>query len=288
MSAIHRHLVFGILLSCLAAGWLAADPLLDLDVLDDDSLSIITSDDRRDRRLDALQARENGAFNTGERLVYSVRYGIIRAGEATLHVERTTTFNGRPCYHLVATAQSNDFFSGVFRVDDRMESYLDADYLLPWMFEKRLHEGSFEAYQRIELDQVNQLATYHDGKVIEMDRNAQDYLSVLYYLRSMDLQPGFREALRTHADKKNVELEIEVVGRETVDTPAGKFDCVVLEPHILLDTGLYDSKKGKLLVYLTDDERKLPVLFKIKVFFGSLILTLTDLEEGSDQNGTVP
>lgn len=279
--------LMGLLIASSALSARADDPL-DLDILNDDDLSVITSEDRRDRRLDALKPRDNGAFEPGERLVYSVRYGIIRAGEAMLAVERRTTFNGRPCYHLVATAQSNDFFSGVFKVDDRMESYLDVDYLLPWMFEKRLHEGGYQAYQRIELDQINQLATYQDGNVVEMEASAQDYLSVLYYLRAMDLAPGTKASLRTHADKKNVDLEVEVIGREEVETPAGTFSCLVVEPHILLDTGLYDSKKGKLLMYLTDDERKLPVLFKIKVFFGSLILTLTDLEEGNGDHGTVP
>ena len=34
-------------------------------------------------------------------------------------------------------------------------------------------------------------------------------------------------------------------------------------------------------MYVTDDARRLPVLFKIKVFFGSLVLTLTDYTPSS-------
>ena len=60
-----------------------------------------------------------------------------------------------------------------------------------------------------------------------------------------------------------------------LETHGDLVDCLEVEPKLLIDTGLYDQEKGKLLIYLTDDRRKLPVLFKIKVFFGSLVLTLT-------------
>jgi hypothetical protein len=118
-----------------------------------------------------------------------------------------------------------------------------------------------------------------------MDPAAHDMLSSLYYIRTLDLEPGMRVECRTHADKRNVDLEISVRERERVETPAGTFDCVVVEPKILLDTGLYDHEKGKLEIFLTDDHRSLPVLFRVKVFFGSLILTLTEVEEGAPTSG---
>ncbi len=254
--------------------------MIDFDLGDDDELRVIDRTDRREARLGQLTERGNRAFAFGEKLVYSVRYGFIHAGEAVLEVRRNPAINGRPCYRIIGTAKSNEFFSSFFRVDDRVESYLDTLYLLPWRFEKELHEGKYHNLQRVEMDQINRLATYLDGQVVEMTPEAQDIISAIYYLRTHDLYPGQVMNIKTHADHKNIDLEVRVGERSRVDTPAGKFDCIEVEPLIVLDTGLYDHKKGKLLMYLTDDERRLPVMFKVKVFFGSIVLALTEMVVG--------
>ncbi len=279
-----RALASTVVLAATGATPLTAQPV-DVDLDFGDVPSVIDADQRRSARLDAFIPRENTAFFAGERLTYSVKYGPIRAGECRLEVGAPVVVEGRPCLPLVGTARSSDFFSSIFRVEDRMESFLDVDYLLPWRFRKNLQEGKFRANQVIDLDQVNRVATYHDGAAIPLDPEAQDVLSALFYIRTLDLSPGRQAVFRVHADKKNVDMELHVLGRERVDTDAGKFDCLVVEPLILLDSGLYDHKKGKLVMYLTDDARKLPVQFKIKVFFGSIVLSLTELTEGVAQNG---
>lgn len=283
MRILTLHTLLMLAVAAPVAAQSTGDGLIDLDDIGESNVS--DSADRRTRLLDRFEPHDEGAFAPGERLVYSVRYGIIRAGEATLTVGDPVTVNGRRCYEITGTAESNDFFSSVFRVDDRMQTYLDTEFAIPWRFQKELNEGGYHARQRIELDQINQVATYHDGETVEMDVAAHDMLSSLYYIRTLDLVPGLRLQCRTHADKKNVDLEIFVSGRQRVETPAGTFECVVVEPKILLDTGLYDHDKGKLEIFLTDDERKLPVLFRVKVFFGSLVLTLTSLQEGVPTSG---
>jgi hypothetical protein len=257
---------------------------VDLD-FDLDDPTLIDSDARKEARLGELPQRENGVFYPGERLTFSVRYGIVRAGECRLEVLPNTTVDGRDCHHLIGTAVSSDGFNAVFRVNDRMESMIDAQVLLPWRFEKELHEGQYDAIQRIEFDQLNRVATYHDGTRVSLTEPAFDVLSALYVIRTMPLSPGTRSSLPIHADKKNVPLEIHVRGRERVETPAGTFDCLEVEPLIVLDSGLYDHKRGKLVIYVTDDERRLPVMFKVKVFFGSIVLTLTEHHEGEEARG---
>ncbi len=64
--------------------------------------------------------------------------------------------------------------------------------------------------------------------------------------------------------------------KERVKVDAGEFDCVVVDP-ILRATGLFKSK-GRLLVWLTDDERKLPVQMKSKIFIGYITAELKEIE----------
>ena len=73
-------------------------------------------------------------------------------------------------------------------------------------------------------------------------------------------------------DKKNYPLIIKVHARERVKVDAGEFDCLVVEP-ILRGPGIF-TQKGRLMVWLTDDERRMPVLMKSKVAIGHVAAVL--------------
>ena len=80
----------------------------------------IDSDDPADRYL------ENLAFGVGEKLTFEVKYGFISAGTAEMEVVRLVEFENRPCYQIVTKANSNSFFSSFYKVEDRVESIMDA------------------------------------------------------------------------------------------------------------------------------------------------------------------
>jgi hypothetical protein len=63
-----------------------------------------------------------------------------------------------------------------------------------------------------------------------------------------------------------------------VKVPAGEFYCVVVEP-ILQTPGIFEQK-GSLTVWLTDDEKKMPVLMKSKVVVGSIVTELVSYQLG--------
>ena len=75
---------------------------------------------------------------------------------------------------------------------------------------------------------------------------------------------------------KNYPLEVKVVKRETVSTPVGRFKCLKVEP-VLRASGIFQHK-GTLTVWLTDDERKLPVLMRSKVAIGAISAIITKIE----------
>jgi hypothetical protein len=64
-----------------------------------------------------------------------------------------------------------------------------------------------------------------------------------------------------------------------VKTPAGKFQCVVVEP--LLRAGGIFKNKGRLVIWLTDDERRIPVQMKSKVMIGSIKVVLQEIREAA-------
>ncbi|MBM3317475.1 MAG: DUF3108 domain-containing protein [Candidatus Eisenbacteria bacterium] len=220
------------------------------------------------------------AIQVGEKLTYSVRFGPIRAGEATIEVPRRTVIEGDTCLHILTTAESNNFFSTFFHVRDRIESFVTADLLQPRRFEKRLREGDFRADMVVRFDPRNHLAVYDDGKIVEILPGAHDILSAFFAVRARRMEPGDSFHLDCHADRKNYPLRTDVLRRERIEVPAGTFDCLVLEPA-LRTPGLF-KQEGTLTVWLSDDERRIPVQMKSKLAIGSIAAVLTDIAGRSD------
>ena len=225
-----------------------------------------------------IRAIPNDAFGVGEKLVYSVGYGMIKAGQASLEVKDITKLDGHKCFHIVSTAKSNKFFSLFFNVDDKIESFMDVYGLYSLRFEKRLMEGKYRANAYIDFDQEKNLAI--SGKdTIPIPPYVQDALSVLYYARTQKLEVGKSISIDNHTDRKNYLLEVKVHRKETVEVPAGKFNCLVVEP-ILKGNSIF-KYEGRLLVWLTDDERKMPVFMKSKaIFIGSINASLEEYHLG--------
>jgi hypothetical protein len=222
---------------------------------------------------DSFTAVSPGAvgFGAGEKLVFSVQYGLITAGEATLEVRNIANVNGRPCYRIVSDARTNDFFSKFYAVRDRYESFMDTTELYSLRYEKHVREGKFKRDETVEFDQTAHKATYKD-KVVPIPPRVQDVLSALYYVRTLPLEVGQAVSIANHTDRKNYPLMVKVHGRERVKTEAGEFDCLVVEP-ILRGPGIF-TQKGRITVWLTDDARRMPVLVKSKVVIGHVAAVL--------------
>ncbi|OPZ26774.1 MAG: hypothetical protein BWZ02_01890 [Lentisphaerae bacterium ADurb.BinA184] len=67
-----------------------------------------------------------------------------------------------------------------------------------------------------------------------------------------------------------------VLRRETVCTPAGEFDTLVVEPDLREVKGVFEKSPGaRLHVWVTNDARHLPVKLASKVMIGHFTAELT-------------
>ncbi len=229
-----------------------------------------------------ILAPSHVGFGAGEKLVFSVQYGLITAGEATLEVRNVATIRGRPAYRIVSDARTNEFFSKFYEVRDRYESFVDTTELYSLHYEKHVREGKFKRDESVEFDQIGHKAIYKD-KTVPIPPMAQDVLSALYYVRTLPLEVGQSIAIANHIDGKNYPLVVKVHRRERVKVDAGEFDCLVVEP-ILRGPGVF-TQKGRLTVWLTDDEVRMPVLMKSKVVIGHVAAILKSYQIAPGKGG---
>jgi hypothetical protein len=222
-------------------------------------------------------------FRVGEKLVFSVEYGFITAGEATMEVAGIDTIDGFPSYHLRTIAKTNEIFSSFYKVDDRIESHLDIERKVSRHFEKHLREGSYSRDFEVRFDHDNLRAYSTEGDTLEMLPETQDVLSAFFFLRTLDLRVGKTLSFPCHDNEKNYPLEVKVLRKEKVVVPAGKFVCYVVEPK--LKSGGLTRKGARMLIWVTADERKMPVLMETKIKVGAIAAKLKDYVPGDDVDG---
>ena len=82
-----------------------------------------------------------------------------------------------------------------------------------------------------------------------------------------------------HTSKKNFPLKLKVLKKEKVKVPAGEFETLKVEP-VMREEGIFKAK-GRIWVWLTDDQYKMPVMMKTEVFFlGSVTALLKSYQRG--------
>lgn len=220
---------------------------------------------------------DNVAFGVNEKLSFDINYGFINAGTATMEVANIIEYEGRPCYQIISRAYSNSFFSTFYKVEDRMESIVDAIGLFSWRFEKNLREGSYKSDRMYTLDQRNHQVAYK-GDTLEIAQYTQDAFSAIYFLRTQPLELGDTVHIDNFTDGRFYTMKVIVHKKETISVKAGTFDCILVEP-LLKAVGVFKNS-GKLKVWLTDDRLRMPVLMKSKVLVGSISAELTDYQLG--------
>ncbi|MDK9699241.1 MAG: DUF3108 domain-containing protein [bacterium] len=218
----------------------------------------------------------NNAFKVGEKLVFSVEFGAVVAGTATLEVLSVVPVEGRNAYLLRAEAKSSKGFDIIYRVRDRMESYVDTAWFRTLKFVKKLREGNYKDEKVVEYNHKTRKATtFSWGKDVQetdFDSLTVDVLSSLYLVRLMPLAVGEPVFFPVHDITKRYPLMVEVQKKERITVPAGSFDCLVVEPK-LQSEGIF-KRKGRIWVWLTNDERRMPVKMTSELPFGSIVCNL--------------
>ncbi|MBT4576498.1 MAG: DUF3108 domain-containing protein, partial [Candidatus Cloacimonetes bacterium] len=95
----------------------------------------------------AILTIQLSAFEIGEKLTFQIKYGIIKAGEATMQINSHIYQDSTECYKIKSLAKTNSFFNNIYKVRDRIESIWDKNKLVTRRFTKKLQEGSYRQYR---------------------------------------------------------------------------------------------------------------------------------------------
>ena len=211
------------------------------------------------------------ALSVGERLTYDVKFGALRVGTGAMEVTGVDAVRGRDAWHTVFTIKGG---VPLYRVDDRMESWIDTASFTSLRFHQESNEGRRHRTKRIEFYPergmyVEEGSTPTDKPTVD---EPLDEAAFLYFLRRVPLVVGESYSFDRYFKPDRNPIRLEILRRERVEVPAGTFDAIVVRP-IIKAKGIF-SENGQAEVWLTDDARHMMVQMKAKVSFGSLTLQL--------------
>jgi hypothetical protein len=220
---------------------------------------------------------ENNAFGLGEKLDYKVGYKFITAGTGSFYIKKKPIeVNGRKAYDVNFYVKSLSSLEWIYKVRDWYKTALDIGGIFPWRFEQHIREGKYKRDFEAEFDQKENIARTSEGDY-EVPEYVHDIVSALYYVRTWNLDSMSKDSiayLKNFYKDSTYSLGIKMLGKQTVEVEAGKFRCHVIEP--LVQKGGLFKNEGNIVVWLTADERKIPVKVATKILIGYVGAELTN------------
>jgi len=223
-------------------------------------------------------------LQVGEKFTYKVEWLGIYVGSATLSVEGISEVNGRKAYHILAVAKTSPIISKLYKVEDRISTYIDVQKLYPLRFDKKQREGGYRSDEYTDFDQEKGKAFYfsrlnHSKKEYAIPRQAQDPLSCLYYFRLKDIQAGKSIFANVVADEKSYLLEARIHKKGFVRIKGvGDWEAFMIEPVPWFQGKI--KRRAKVTMWFSADKKRIPLLMVTKgiPFVGTVTITLQKID----------
>ena len=219
-------------------------------------------------------------FSVGEKLTYKVEWLWFDAGRIVLHIPDIVNDGDRRLMRFTMRTTSTNAIAKIFKMDDFFESYWDMESRVPKKLVVKIRESYTTKDKLIEFNhEARQAIVTIDDKepeIKELSPLAQDFLSSGHFARTLPMVPGKKIRFPVFEDKKNYNAVIKVIKKERLRVMGGLIDTVMIIPKIKFE-GAFQSR-GTLYVWMSDDEYKVPIRYKMSVAFGTVVATLTSVE----------
>jgi len=235
----------------------------------------------------------------GERAVYTIKWDPpwylfflpkMEAGELDVHLTGISEFRNRPMLKTVLTVRSSGRLASLtgFKVADEFVIYSEPGTLCAGGALIRIHEGKKKRHREVEyvrdsrqlhFREINEAVSPPELKK-DVYKNVvpaciRDPISALYLYRSEKLLAGLDRKYWLYNNGKIREVSARVEKQESVETPAGKFAAWRMQTDAMKEDLFLE--KGQLRIWLSTDEKQLPVQFEARVGMGRILGVLNSV-----------
>ncbi len=220
-------------------------------------------------------AGQTHPFSWGEQLVYAAGFRLFSVGTTTMEVLTPDSLSRDTTLHIVSQVKTKPLFNRLYRIDDRVDLWLDPQSLELRGMLRNINEGRYHRRDTALVDPQAGLI-FAGTDTLTAEGPVFDPIGAIYYLRSQPLNLGDTFDLSIFDGRRLRPMAITVTGPVSIKVPAGEFDCLVLSPTSLDDQPT-TKVGGFLKLWLATDERRTPVRVEQKTSFGTMVLRLAEI-----------
>jgi hypothetical protein len=218
-------------------------------------------------------------FDGGEKAVYKASWNGIPVATAEI-VTTPQMIDGKKFYNIRVEAKTSKVLDMMWKMRDTITSTVEAKGLLPsrFTFTQRENrkiidtEARFDRSARkwfVHRDERRKVKDYE----FDQPPNTVDPINAIYLARSQDLKVGDHLFFNIFGGKNRYLLDLEVERRETIQIASGSVDAFKIVPRIknLAKQG-YAKRLNEASVWISADERRIPVMLSSKISFGNIYI----------------
>jgi hypothetical protein len=229
----------------------------------------------------AARAERPVPFRAGEVLVYDVSWSsYVTAGTATVTVREKRPSYGSTAYYIVAEGRPTPLLSKLYTLYYKADTLLDSYSLLPQRGSIYSEEGKDRRTKTTSFNQGARTAVYEVQTATNVRRDlklpaySQDALSAIYVLRAIPFKQGASITMPVTDSGRNYKVQVKVGGREPVRAANQTMNAWRITPAVFDEKGKPAGRS--MYMWISDDERKLPLKLSAELAVGSFQLTLRE------------
>jgi hypothetical protein len=217
------------------------------------------------------------AFVHGERMVFRFGWNDIPAAEMSI-VTRRELLKGRPVFHYQGAAETLSHVRWLYPLSDRVEATLDAQSLDPVHYALYQDENGVQtATTVVRSAGDNKLTGFRVGSAqkestVQVERDGDyDPVTIAYLARSVPCEVGQAYSYKVFDGRYQYVLTLTVERRETIRIKAGTYKALRIRPSIVnLSKPDGPRKVKQATLWVSDDDRRVPLRVESEVFFGKV------------------
>lgn len=214
-----------------------------------------------------------------ESLRFAIRWLFVPAGTSVIqhHVadDDRVQFRVETC--------SNRTLDMIYKVRDRIvaDARSEGDAYQPVRYHFLQREGRHHADFLADFTEAGEVA-FTDRRKGQVEKftipdGTLDVLTAFFATRGLPLEVGQEYSIPVFDKRKSYNLIVEVLRAERRDSVLGAVDTVVIRPRMETE-GIF-KRTGDIYIWLTDDERHIPVHMESEVKIGSVIADLIAVDK---------
>lgn len=219
----------------------------------------------------ALWAQDH-PFSVGEKLEYTAGFRLLSVGTMTMEITGLDSSGPDTTLMVVSRVRTFPVFNRLYRIDDRVDLWLDYRSLELRRVRRNINEGRYHRRDSARVDiQAGLIYTRKD--TLEFEGPVLDPIGAIYYFRSLALELGDRVEITIFDGKRLRTIAVLASEITTIKVPAGELECLLLIPSPLDDRPM-TKVDGFLRLWLTNDAARIPARVEQQTNFGTMVLKL--------------